>query len=302
MKKKKENTEQRTANRGEMKFVFFGTSRIAVGILDELERAGFVPELVVAAPDAPRGRGLQMTPPPAKVWAEARNIPILQPEKLDSEFIRQLPAGSWQLFVVIDYGKILPRTVLDMPEHGALNVHFSLLPRYRGASPIRSAILADDRIIGTSIILLTEKLDEGPIVAQKPIHPPSWPMRADALEKLFVRESGRLLVRILPEWVAGNIEARPQNHDIATYCKRFKKEDGLLDLRADPYKNLLKVRAFEGWPGTYAFFERNGKKIRVQILDAEIQNGALAPTTVKPEGKREMSYEEFSRSGVKLVV
>src|SRR3989344_1122583 len=255
-----------------MKFAFFGTSRIAVGILEELDRAGYMPELVVAAPDSKKGRGMKLTPPPTKVWALARNIPVLQLAALHSDILENVGVSNLDVFVVVDYGKILPKSLLDIPKHGSLNVHFSLLPRYRGASPIRSAILNDDSNIGTSIILLVEKLDEGPIVAQKPIHPPHWPMRASELENIFIEQSGHLLAQILPEWVAGNIEAREQNHDVATYCEKIRKVDGLLDLRADPYQNLLKMYAYEGWPGTYAYFERASKKIRVQILDAHVEN------------------------------
>ena len=280
-----------------MKFAFFGTSRIAVGILEELDRAGYMPELVVAAPDGKKGRGMKLTPPPTKVWALARNIPVLQPAALHSDILENVGVSNLDVFVVVDYGKILPKSLLDIPKHGSLNVHFSLLPRYRGASPIRSAILNDDSNIGTSIILLVEKLDEGPIVAQKPIHPPHWPMRASELENIFIAESGRLLAQILPEWIAGNIEAREQNHDVATYCEKIRKVDGLLDLRADHYQNLLKMHAYEGWPGTYAFFERSGKKIRVQVLDARVENASLVIERVKPEGKREMNYDEFLRSG-----
>lgn len=282
-------------------FAFFGTSRIAVGILLELERASFVPHIVVATPDAPKGRGLELTPPPTKEWALAHNIKVLQPEKLDDNFSATLQAANCPLFVVVDYGKLLPQAVLDIPKRGVLNVHFSLLPRYRGASPIRSAILADDSKIGTSIILLTKGLDEGPVVAQKPIHPSEWPMRAHELEDLFIHESGQLLAQILPAWIKGEIEAREQNHDLATHCEKIEKQYGLLDLGADGYQNLLKIRAYEGWPGTYTFFERGGKKIRVQILDAHLEGDALIIERVKPEGKREMSYEEFLRSGAQAV-
>jgi len=315
MTKRKANSERERVGNGSglrnpnIRFAVFGTSRIAVGILDELERAGFVPELVVAAPDAPKGRGMEVASPPTKAWAAARGIRVLQPEKFDSNILQNIGI-DWSVFVVVDYGKILPKEVLDIPKRGCLNVHFSLLPRYRGASPIRSAILNSDRNVGTSIILLVERLDEGPIVAQKPIPLLSWPMKASELQDICIRESGRLLARILPEWVAGRIEAREQNHDLATYCEKIKKEDGLLDLNADDaYKNLLKVRAYEGWPGTYAFFERGGKKIRVGILEAHLGGdpstslGAsrLVIDRVKPEGKREISYEEFLRSGAKPI-
>lgn len=299
---KQANSGQRTADSNDVRFAFFGTSRAAVGVLDELERAGYAPRLVVTAQDSRRGRGLRLSPTPTKEWATARDIPVLQPEKFDSNILQNIGIYEADVFIVVDYGKILPKSVLDIPKRGCLNVHFSLLPRWRGASPIRSAILNDDGNIGVSIILLAEKLDEGPIVAQNPIPLPSWPMKASVVEDMAIRESGRLLARILPEWLAGNVEARAQNHDLATYCKKIKKEDGLLDLSADPYKNLLKIRAYDGWPGTYAFFERGGKRIRAQILDAHIANSRLVIDRVKPEGKREMGYEEFAHSGARPIL
>ena len=218
------------------------------------------------------------------------------------------------MFIVVAYGKILNKEVLDIPRRGSLNVHPSLLPRLRGPSPIRSAILNDEKKTGVSIILLDEETDHGPLVAQKPFDFKNhqgdalmvWPPKASTLESVLLQAGGTLLSQILPQWVAGNIEAHEQNHDLATYCEKIEKEDGLLDLSADAYKNLLKIRAYEGRPGTYAFFERGPstssgqvKRIRVQILDAHVEGGELVIDKVKPEGKREMSYDEFLRSGTK---
>ena len=145
-------------------------------------------------------------------------------------------------------------------------------------------------------MLLDDKMDHGPIVAQKKIAVPGWPVKNSQLEALLVPEAGRLLAQILPLYVAGEIEPQPQNHDVATYSEKFSKEDGLLDLSDDPRTNLLKIKAFEGWPGTYTFFERAGKRIRVQILDAHLEGSKLVIDTVKPEGKREMPYADFARS------
>ncbi len=283
-----------------IKFAFFGTPKLACVFLDELEHADLVPSLIVTTPDKSRGRGMEVTPPPVKEWARAHDIEVLQPEKLDSEFCYKLRAVSYELFIVIYYGKVLPRAVLDIPRRGALNIHFSLLPRWRGTSPIRAALAHGDREMGTSIILLDEKIDHGPLIAQKKISPREWPPKASVLEEQATRESAKLLIDILPSWIASEIEAREQNHDIATLCPNYTKEDGLLNLRADAHANLLKIRAFDTTVGTHAFFERKGKKIRVGILDAHIENGALVIDRVKPEGKREMPYEEFLRSGATL--
>lgn len=290
-------SSQLTARSSNLSFAFFGTSHIAVYVLDELERAGFTPVLVVILPDKPRGRGLDLAPSDVKQWAFARGINVLQPEKLDAAFVSQLEARRSTLCIVVDYGKILPKKLLDIPKYGFLNVHPSLLPRLRGPSPMRSAILHDERQTGVSIIRMDEKIDHGPVVAQKKIAVPDWPVKNSELEALLLPEGGRLLARILPEYIAGHTEPREQNHDLATYSEKFPKEDGLLDLSDDPYANLLKIKAFEGWPGTFAFFERGGKKIRVAILDAHIDDGNLVIDTVKPEGKREMPYADFIRSG-----
>lgn len=290
-------TNQKKPN--EIKFAFFGTPELASVFLDDLEAHGLVPALVVTTPDKQQDRGMKVVSPPVKTWAEQRNIPVLQPEQFDSHILKNIRMFEYDAFVVIYYGKVLPREVLDIPKHGTLNIHFSLLPRWRGTSPVRAAIANDDREIGTSIILLDEKLDHGPLIAQKKIAPPEWPPRAKELEKLLTHESAKLLIDIMPHWTAGELETREQNHDVATHCPAYDKEDGLLDLSGSAYKNLLKIRAFDTTVGTYTFFERGGKKIRVQILDAHIEGTKLVIDTVKPEGKREMKYEEFLRSGAK---
>lgn len=284
-----------------VRFAFFGTPKLATVFLDDLETGGLVPSFVVSTPDRKQGRGMEMTPPSVKKWAEARSIEVLQPDEWDAPAIAALQAScakhAIEMFVVIYYGKLLPRTVLGIPKHGVLNIHFSLLPRWRGTSPVRASIANDDKVTGTSIILLDEKLDHGPVIAQKRIPIPAWPPKATELEELATHESAQLLLDILPSWLKGEIEAREQNHDIATLCPSYTKEDGLLDLRGDAYQNLLKIRAFDTTVGTHTYFERSGKKIRVGIVDAHIENGRLVIDRVKPEGKKEMGYGEFIRSG-----
>lgn len=274
------------------KFAFFGTSHIAVYVLDALAATNLLPELIVTQAPKPKGRGLEPRPTEVEVWARAHGISVAHDSK-------EFESETWDVAIVVDYGNLLPKQVLDIPRRGFLNVHPSLLPRLRGASPIRSALLNDERATGVSIMLVNEAMDEGPIVAQKKIEVEPWPLGNAALETILLQEGGKLLAQILPQWVAGEVDAHEQNHDVATYSEKIKKEDGLLDLKADSYKNLLKIRAYEGWPGTYSFYERGGKKIRVAIIDAHIENNKLVIDRVKPEGKKEMAYEEFLRSGVK---
>jgi methionyl-tRNA formyltransferase len=283
------------------RFAFFGTGEIARYVLEELRAAELMPVLIISERDAKQGRGMKISSSPVKAWAEEHDIPVLQPERLGSDLFDDLRGADLDAAVVVDYGTFLPKPLLEIPRRGCLNMHPSLLPRLRGPSPIRSAILNDERVTGISIILLDEELDHGPLVAQRKVEVVDWPPRGKTLDETLAREGGKLLVQILPQWIAEEIDARPQNHDIATYSEKFRKEDGLLIFREEPYKSLLKVRAFEGWPGTYAFFERSGKKIRVQILDAHLDNRKLIIDRVKPEGKREMGYEEFLRSGAKEV-
>lgn len=281
-------------------FVFFGTGEIAVGVLNELEAASELPSLVVTSPDRRAGRGGTLAHAPVKTWTLGRGIEILQPEKLDTELCSNLQDTGYKLFIVVDYGAFLPSTLLVIPEHGTLNMHPSLLPRLRGPSPIRSAILNDEKEVGVSVMLVDEKMDHGPIVAQKKVIVPEWPPRGRELDTLLASAGGKLLAEIIPLWVSGKIEAHEQNHDIATFSQMFSKEDGLLDVvNDDALRNLLKIRAFEGWPGTHAFFERAGKQIRTQIISAHMDGRKLTIDRVKPEGKQDMSYEEFARSGAK---
>jgi methionyl-tRNA formyltransferase len=206
-------------------------------------------------------------------------------------------AGA-DFFIVAAYGKIIPQAILDIPKHGTLNMHPSLLPKLRGASPIRSAILQHEYPTGVSIMLLTPGLDKGPIVAQEvaEIEAAAWPMRGMELDTLLSHQGGALLARILPDWLAGKITLHEQDDACATYCAKITKDMALIDLNAGPEENLHKIRAFDGWPGAYYFHEKtDGTRIRVKITDAEIRDNTLTLLRVIPEGKKEMSYEDFLR-------
>jgi methionyl-tRNA formyltransferase len=287
-------------NTSHPKIAFFGTPQIAVWVLEELEKQGIVPALIVTNPDAPQGRKLILTPPPVKVWAAARNISVFQPTALrNEESVTTLAQGVFDLFIVAAYGKIIPQAILDIPKSGTLNVHPSLLPALRGASPIRSAILGDIRETGVTIMCMDAELDHGPILAQEraTIAPSEWPLRGHTLDELLARTGGRLLADIVPKWLAGSITPIEQDHTAATFCTKITKEMGEINLAHDPYQNLLKIRAFDGWPGTYFFVEKQGREIRVKIVDAELNaDRSLTITRVVPEGKKEMSYEDFLRN------
>ncbi|MSU55376.1 MAG: methionyl-tRNA formyltransferase [Candidatus Taylorbacteria bacterium] len=285
-----------------IKFAFLGTPQLSAEILEHLKIQGFLPSIIITNPDRPQGRKMVVTPTPVKMWAIKNGIQYLQPENLkDSNFIEKLSV-DFELFVVVAYGKILSKEILSIPKKGTLNIHYSLLPKYRGASPIESAILNDDRNTGVSILLLDEKMDHGPIVAMERLNLTSqmpefaWPLKASELRSQMNQVAGKLLSEVIPKWMAGEINAIPQNHDEATYTKKFEKEDGLLDLTADPYKNFLKINAFDDSIGTYFFAEKNDMKIRVIVKDAKFESGRLTLVSVVPEGKKEMPYEVFKKT------
>jgi methionyl-tRNA formyltransferase len=277
------------------RFVFFGTPEFSAIILDELERAGYLPALIVTAPDKPRGRGLVMTPSEVKSWGIAHNIPVITPLTLkDDAIAKTLQDAQCDLFIVAAYGKIIPRGTLGIPAHSVLNVHPSLLPKFRGASPIESAILSDETHTGVTIMLLDEEMDHGPIVAQRERILKNWPPKGSELTRDLAHFGGALLAEIIPEWMDG-LKAGAQDHAHATYTKKITKADGLLDLSGDPLQNYRKIQAYDEWPGAFFFTEYNGKIIRVRITEAHYEEGNLTIDRVVPEGKKEMRYSDFLR-------
>ncbi len=286
-------------NNSDTKIAFFGTPRVAVYVLDELKNAGIMPDIIITAPDKPAGRKLILTSPPAKIWAEKNFISIFQPKTLkDAGVIQTIKnEGPWDLFIVAAYGNILPKEILSIPRHGTLNVHPSLLPKLRGASPIQTAILEENET-GVTIMLVDEEMDHGPIVAQEKVA--SWEKeklpKASELEETLTRRGGQILAEIIPKWIAGKVETNKQDHSNATFTKKITKEDGLINLSDDAEKNYRKIRAFNIWPRVYFFTEKNGKKMRIVITDAELKDGKLIIKKVIPEGKKEIPYDIFLKN------
>ncbi len=277
-------------------FAFFGTPKFAVDVLNALEKHGLFPAVVVTAPDKPRGRGLVLTPSPAKVWATERGIEVLTPATL-KEMPEEFLNTEWDAFVVAAYNKLISKQLLDLPRRGALNVHPSLLPKFRGPSPALSAILADERVTGVSVMLMNEKMDEGDVVAQAKVEldETSWPPKGSMFEELLATEGGNLLAETLPLWVAGEITPEPQDHTKATFSHKFTDADAVVDPAGAPRAQLLKIRAFD--KGPRAYFLDKGK--RVIVTEAELKDGALVLLKVIPEGKKEMPYEEYARGNKK---
>ncbi len=275
------------------RFVFFGTPLFSVRVLDSLEAKGFVPALVISAPDKPRGRGLEVSPSPVKEWALARNIDVLTPETLkDGHLALELANTEWDFFITAAYGKIIPQAILDIPRKGSLNIHPSLLPKFRGPSPVLSAILADARETGISIMLMDDKMDHGPVIAQAriEIEKQDWPMKGSVLEALLATEGGTFLAETIPDYMSNTIVPEAQNETEATYTKKFIPEDARIEMDGDPLQQLLKIRAFDKSPRAHTK-DTEGK--RLIITEAEIVDGKLQLLRVIPEGKKEIPYGEF---------
>ncbi|MDP3999282.1 MAG: methionyl-tRNA formyltransferase [bacterium] len=274
------------------RFVFFGSPEFAEIILERLITAGFIPAVVVCSPDAPVGRKKIMTPPPAKVTAEKYNIEVLQPETLANHKL-QITNYKPDFFIVAAYSKILKKDILDIPKLGTIGVHPSLLPKYRGASPIQSAILEDEPETGTSLYLMDEKVDNGPILKNQ-----KSKIKNQSYEELMrelAESSGNLLVETLPKFLNGEIKARPQNDNEATFTKKFSLSDGLVDLKNDPPRQVwLKIRALNPEPGVFTILKlKNGKEIKLKLLEADFQNENLELKRVQPEGKSPMAWKDF---------
>jgi methionyl-tRNA formyltransferase len=277
--------------------IFFGTSEFAVIVLDKLAQSKYKPVLVVTTPDMPAGRKQKLTSPPAKVKAQELGIPVAQPEKLSklslfkfSENLKRLSLEP-ELFVVASYGKILPKEVLDIPKYGTLNVHPSLLPLYRGPSPVQTAVLEGVKETGVSIMLLDEKMDQGPILASRE-YPnskfqisnksqiPMSQITTPELQEQLAFLGGELLLEVIPKWIAKDIKATEQDHAQATYTKIFTKKDGAIDWGKKAVYIAQQIRAFDPWPGTFTTFEgKNLKVLQGTALDTE--TGKKPGTVVK---------------------
>jgi len=275
------------------RIAFFGTPDFAVWVLDGLKENGIIPDLIVTAPDAPKGRKLIMTPPPAKVWAEQNHIAVKQPENIKTEKFEE---NFWDVFIVAAYGKIIPEQILNVPRRKTINVHPSLLPLLRGSSPLQSAILADMKDTGVTIMRLDKEMDHGPILAQKKAELHTWPVDQETLGKTLAHEGTKLIAQILPSLLDGSLREIEQEHNKATYTKKITKEDGLLDFADDPYKNFLKFNALKGWPGTYFFAEIQGRRTRILVTDAVYENNSFIVKKVVPEGKKEMDWASIRPS------
>lgn len=292
--------------------IFMGTPQFALPSLKRLLEEYEV-VAVVTRPDKAAGRGRKVAFSPVKEVALAYGIPVMQPRTLkDEEVIARLRKLAPEVIVVAAYGQILPLQVLIMPPFGCLNVHPSLLPKYRGASPVAGALLAGEEETGITLMLMDEGMDTGPVLAQLRVSIQPEDTRGSLSERL-AELGAKLLLETLPRWLAGEIEPRPQVHEDAIYTKVLKREDGLIDWNMSNVEIWRRVRAYNPWPSAYAHFQGRPLKILqarpimgkggepgLVVATKEgaavgTGEGLLALEEVQLAGKRAMGIAEFLR-------
>jgi len=300
-----------------LRIVFMGSPEFAVPALEHLVLDGYDIVAVYTQPDRPAGRGRATVPLPVKNTAVKMGLPVFQPESFRSaEAVARLAELKPDVIVVCAFGQMLPQAVLDIPPYQCVNVHFSLLPRHRGASPVAAAILAGDEFTGVSIQLVRKKLDTGPVLARAAI-PISPRDNTGSLTEKLALVGAHLLQEALTGWLYDEITPRPQNEDEATYFSQINKGEGKIDWNLSAVEIWRRTRAFYPWPGCYTTWR--GKQLKIieaTALPGEIDTeagrvmslpgrgvglgigtgeGVLSVLRVQLEGKKAMSAAEFLR-------
>lgn len=283
-----------------MIIAFFGTPRFSQIVLLKLIDSPYKPSLVITSPDAKVGRGQQLGQSPVKQTAVGNQIEVMQPEKLsdltqgpsflpDDGLVKDGPFGSgpFDLGILVAYGKIIPKEVLDIAKFGFVNVHPSLLPKYRGPSPIHSAILAGDQKTGVTIMKLDEEVDHGPILGQTELKIDKDDTHDSLAEKL-ANAGADLLLKILPDYLEGKLKPKPQDHSQATFTEHITKQDGYIDLENPPDAITLDrmIRAYYPWPTVWG-------EVKVESQSGKLRIKFLPNGLIQPEGKKPMTVKEF---------
>jgi methionyl-tRNA formyltransferase len=295
-----------------VRVIYMGTPAFAVPPLQALLEAGYDVITVVTQPDRPAGRSRTPRPSPVKKWALQHDLPVWQPQHLRGEAATHLPTLAPELIVVAAYGEILRSAVLDLPPHGCLNLHASLLPRHRGAAPVAAALLAGDDETGITLMQMDTGMDTGAIIAQEAI-PLTGQERRGELTTRLAQVAADLLRRTLPAWLAGQITPQPQDEAHATYCSVLRREAGRIDWTRPAMHIERMTRAYDPWPGAYTLL--HGRRLQIwragvtagqttapgvislqgQHIVVGTGEGELVLEEVQLAGKRRMSAEAFAR-------
>jgi methionyl-tRNA formyltransferase len=298
-----------------LRFFYFGSGEFAGDILKILTENELYPQAVITRVDRPGGRGRRLKPTPVKLLAEETGLGLMQPSSIsDGEFLDTLKAVEPEVILLADYGEMLPPTLLHLPTRGCVNVHPSLLPEYRGASPVRRALMDGRDISGVTLMLMVEGLDAGPIISQESIEVGEDDDSGSLTRKLAVL-GGRLLVSELPLYLSGKIAPRPQDESEASYAEPINKSDLLIDWSRQARALFNQIRALSPSPGAYTFLR--GKRLKVlrampvtegsayppgtirlqdrETLLVQTGEGVLRLESLQPEGKKLLSAGEFLR-------
>ena len=296
-----------------MVIVFFGTPQFAVPSLEALISSPHRVALVVTQPDKRRNRGQKVTDAPVKAAARAHDLPVYQPDRLrDPEVIGTIREHQPDIGVVAAYGKLIPGDLLRLPRHGMVNVHASLLPKYRGAAPVHRSVMNGDLETGVTIMQMVEALDAGDMLAKsrRAIGPDET---SEQLERELAGDGARLLLEVLDRIQAGTVQAESQDESLSTYAPRLRKEEGLIDWTLSSRQIHDRVRGLYPWPHAYSHLEgarlivlkvrlkadtatdAPGTIVNVSRDEIEVAtgNGQIVITEVQPEGKRPMTTREF---------
>lgn len=294
-----------------MKIIFFGTSNVALPVLEVLVKQHQV-LTVVSTPDSMSGRRQNLSESPVSALAKDLGINLLKPEKVknNQDFLQTLKNLDAELFVVVSYGKILPLEIINLPKYKTINIHFAVLPKYRGPSPIQAALFNGDEQTGTTIFILNEKVDDGPLLSQEIVNIDSWDNFFTLSDRL-AKKSAALINGVINDYITGKITPLPQNEAAASYTKIITKDDGRISWNKSSQQIYNQFRAFFIWPGIWTTW--NGKKIKIldcTPIDSEQitsnpgtvfgsgivacgQNTFLQIKTLQLEGKNETDIASF---------
>lgn len=310
-----------------MHYIFFGSSEFAKIILNKLLQAGMKPFLVITTPPKPKGRKKILSPTPVHFLAEEEKISVLTPENLDENFINEFKKLKPDFVILTAYGKIIPSELLTIPPKGFINLHPSLLPKWRGATPIQSAILNGDTETGVSLFVMDEQIDHGPIIAKSKCKMQNAKLSYEDLRNKLAVLGASLIIKAVPIWLEGKIKPVPQDHSLASYCHKILPQDEKIDWENSAIAIDRKVRALNPFPGVYTKIRGKNGIILIKIISGyplndsfeyikkapgqifEFQNisektkalavkcgeGIYVVEHLKPAGKNSMDSESFLR-------
>ena len=278
--------------------IFFTTDNFGLEILVGLVAAGYKISAIVTDCTKPSGRGRKISKSQAQLVAERLEIPLLEIEDVkDKNAEDKIRYYKPDLGIVASYGHILPTNIFKIPKYGIINVHPSLLPKYRGASPIASAIISGEKQTGVTLIKISEKVDQGGIIAQA-IHNIDIDDTTEILQRKLTILANKLLIQTLPDFIDGKIKPQKQKESEASSTKKIKKEDGLINWKKPTKYIERQIRAYKPWPGTYTFL--HGKRIIIHKAHLN-KDGQLVLDIVQPEGKKPMPASAFAKGNKKLL-